>query len=177
MEPNHTINNLTLELDKKLTRNELDLMRVKIVDAIDYCFNKYYPYSKILKIEEITLDLGTIERNNFVEEYIVRLSYLLDIEIRKLFQKEGVDVLIDQQNIFNDLELFIYFLKKGVMISDSDALSNIFKRLIKNDLQSLLFNLKKMLIDATVKERFFHQLTEDQLDEYWKSVRPIIFLR
>ena len=84
MELNHTINNLTLELDKELTRNELDLMRVKIVDAIDYCFNKYYPYSKILQIEEITLDLGTIERNNFVEEYIVRLSYLLDIEIRKL---------------------------------------------------------------------------------------------
>ena len=177
MEPNHTINNLTLELDKELTRNELDLMKVKIVDAIDYCFNKYYPYSKILQIEEITLDLGTIERNNFVEEYIVRLSYLLDIEIRKLFQKEGVDVLIDQQNIFNDLELFIYFLKKGVMISDSDTLSNIFKRLIKNDLQSLLFNLKKTLSDDTVKERFFHQLTEDQLDEYWKSVRPIIFLR
>ena len=88
-------------------------MKVKIVDAIDYCFNKYYPYSKILQIEEITLDLGTIERNNFDEEYIVRLSYLLDTEIRKLFQREGVDVLIDQQNIFNDLELFIYFLKRG----------------------------------------------------------------
>ena len=80
MEPNHIINNLTLELDKELTRNELGLMKVKIVDAIDYCFNKYYPYSKILQIEEITLDLGTIERNNFVAEYIVRLSYLLDID-------------------------------------------------------------------------------------------------
>ena len=175
MEPNHTINNLTIELDKELTRYELDLMKAKILDAIDYCFNKYYPYSKVLQIEEITLDLGTIERNNFDEEYIVRLSYLLDTEIRKLFQKEGVDVLIDQQNIFNDLELFIYFLKRGVMISDSDTLSNIFQRLIKNDLQSLLFNLKKTLRDETVKERFFHQLKEDQLDEYWKSVRPLIF--
>ena len=120
MEPNHTINHLTIELDKELTRNELDIMKAKILDAIDYCFNKYYPYSKVLQIEEIILDLGTIERNNFDEEYIVRLSYLLDTEIRKLFQKEGADVIIDQQNIFNDLELFIYFLKKGVMISGSD---------------------------------------------------------
>ena len=92
-----------------------------------------------------------------------------------MFQREGVDVLIDQQNIFNDLELFIYFLKRGVMISASDTLSNIFQRLLKNDFQSLLFNLKKTLSDETVKERFFHQLKEDQLDEYWKSARPIIF--
>ena len=65
MEPNHLINTLTLELDKGLSRDEVDRLKSRILDAIDYCFNKYYPYSKTLQIENFSLDLGTIDKNNF----------------------------------------------------------------------------------------------------------------
>lgn len=176
MEPNHLIKNLTLELDKKLITNQLVRLRPKIIDAINYCFNKYYPYAKHLNIEDISLDLGTLDSKNFDEEFIVRLSYLLDTELAKLLQQKNIDELIDQQNILNDLELFVYFLKTGVMISGSDSLTSLFQRLIKNDLHSLRFNLKKVLSAETIKERFFHQIKEDQLDEYWLSVKPIIYL-
>ncbi len=81
--------------------------------------SKYYPYAKHLNIEDISLDLGTMDRKNFQEEFIVRLSYLLDTELAKLLHRENIDELIDQQNILNDLELFVYFLKTGVMISGS----------------------------------------------------------
>ena len=176
MEPNHLINTLTLELDKELSTTEAGRLKSRILDAIDYCFNKYYPYAKHLKIEDISLDLGTIDSKNFQEEFIVRLSYLLDTELAKLLQQENIDELIDRQNILNDLELFIYFLKTGVMISGSDSVTSVFQRLIKNDLHSLKFNLKNTLNDRAIKERFFHQIKEDQLDEYWLSVEPIIYL-
>ena len=176
MEPNHLINTLTLELDKGLSRDEVDRLKSRILDAIEYCFSKYYPYAKHLNIEDISLDLGTIDSKNFQEEFIVRLSYLLDTELAKLLQQKNIDQLIDQQNILNDLELFVYFLKTGVMISGSDSLTSLFQRLIKNDLHSLRFNLKKVLSDEIFKERFFHQIKEDQLDEYWLSVEPIIYL-
>ena len=77
MEPNHLINTLTLELDKELSTTEAGRLKSRILDAIDYCFNKYYPYAKHLKIEDISLDLGTIDSKNFQEEFIVILSYLL----------------------------------------------------------------------------------------------------
>ena len=176
MEPNHLINTLTLELDKELSTTEAGRLKSRILDAIDYCFNKYYPYAKHLKIEDISLDLGTIDSKNFQEEFIVRLSYLLDTELAKLLQQENIDELIDRQNILNDLELFLYFLKTGVMISGSDSVTSVFQRLIKNDLHSLKFNLKNTLNDRAIKERFFHQIKEDQLDEYWLSVEPIIYL-
>ena len=176
MEPNHLINNLILEFDKELSTTEVGRLRPRILDAINYYFSKYYPYAKHLNIEDISLDLGTIDSKNFQEEFIVRLSYLLDIELAKLLHRENIDELIDQQNILNDLELFVYFLKTGVMISDSDSLTSLFQRLIKNDLHSLRFNIKKVLSDETIKERFFHQIKEDQLDEYWLSVEPIIYL-
>ena len=176
MEPNHLINTLTLELDKELSTTEAGRLKSRILEAIDYCFNKYYPYAKHLKIEDISLDLGTIDSKNFQEEFIVRLSYLLDTELAKLLQQENIDELIDRQNILNDLELFIYFLKTGVMISGSDSVTSVFQRLIKNDLHSLKFNLKNTLNDRAIKERFFHQIKEDQLDEYWLSVEPIIYL-
>tara|TARA_B110001452_G_scaffold12135_1_gene9965 strand:- start:3813 stop:11204 length:7392 start_codon:yes stop_codon:yes gene_type:complete len=176
MEPNHLINTLTLELDKGLSRDEVDRLKSRILDAIEYCFSKYYPYAKHLNIEDISLDLGTIDSKNFQEEFIVRLSYLLDTELAKLLQQKNIDELIDQQNILNDLELFVYFLKTGVMISGSDSLTSLFQRLIKNDLHSLRFNLKKVLSDEIFKERFFHQIKEDQLDEYWLSIEPIIYL-
>ena len=176
MEPNHLINTLTLELDKGLSRDEVDRLKSRILDAIEYCFSKYYPYAKHLNIEDISLDLGTIDSKNFQEEFIVRLSYLLDTELAKLLQQKNIDQLIDQQNILNDLELFVYFLKTGVMISGSDSLTSLFQRLIKNDLHSLRFNLKKVLSDEIFKERFFHQIKEDQLDEYWLSIEPIIYL-
>ncbi len=176
MEPNHLINNLILELDKELSTTEVGRLRSKILDAINYYFDKYYPYSKHLNIEDISLDLGTMDRKNFQEEFIVRLSYLLDTELAKLLHQENIDELIDQQNILNDLELFVYFLKTGVMISGLDSLISLFQRLIKNDLYSLRFNLKKVLSDETIKERFFHQIKEDQLDEYWLGVEPIIYL-
>ena len=176
MEPNHLINTLTLELDKELSTTEAGRLKSRILDAIDYCFNKYYPYAKHLKIEDISLDLGTIDSKNFQEEFIVRLSYLLDTELAKLLQQENIDELIDRQNILNDLELFIYFLKTGVMISGSDSVTSVFQRLIKNDLHSLKFNLKNTLNDRATKERFFHQIKKDQLDEYWLSVEPIIYL-
>jgi len=176
MEPNHLINTLSLELDKELSTTEAGRLKSRILDAIDYCFNKYYPYAKNLKIEDISLDLGTIDSKNFQEEFIVRLSYLLDTELAKLLQQENIDELIDRQNILNDLELFIYFLKTGVMISGSDSVTSVFQRLIKNDLHSLKFNLKNTLNDRAIKERFFHQIKEDQLDEYWLNVEPIIYL-
>ena len=176
MEPNHLINTLTLELDKELSTTEAGRLKSRILDAIDYCFNKYYPYAKHLKIEDISLDLGTIDSKNFQEEFIVRLSYLLDTQLAKLLQQENIDELIDRQNILNDLELFLYFLKTGVMISGSDSVTSVFQRLIKNDLHSLKFNLKNTLNDRAIKERFFHQIKEDQLDEYWLSVEPIIYL-
>ena len=176
MEPNHLINNLILEFDKELSTTDVGRLRPRILDAINYYFSKYYPYAKHLNIEDISLDLGTIDSKNFQEEFIVRLSYLLDIELAKLLHRENIDELIDQQNILNDLELFVYFLKTGVMISDSDSLTSLFQRLIKNDLHSLRFNIKKVLSDETIKERFFHQIKEDQLDEYWLSVEPIIYL-
>ena len=147
MEPNHLINNLILEFDKELSTTEVGRLRPRILDAINYYFDKYYPYSKHLNIEDISLDLGTMDRKNFQEEFIVRLSYLLDIELAKLLHRENIDELIDQQNILNDLELFVYFLKTGVMISDSDSLTSLFQRLIKNDLHSLRFNIKKVLIN------------------------------
>ncbi|MGY8982573.1 MAG: contractile injection system tape measure protein, partial [Cytophagales bacterium] len=84
MEPNHLINTLTLELDKELSTTEAGRLKSRILEAIDYCFNKYYPYAKHLKIEDISLDLGTIDSKNFQEEFIVRLSYLLDTELAKL---------------------------------------------------------------------------------------------
>ena len=120
--------------------------------------------------------MGTIDSKNFQEEFIVRLSYLLDTQLAKLLQQENIDELIDRQNILNDLELFLYFLKTGVMISGSDSVTSVFQRLIKNDLHSLKFNLKNTLNDRAIKERFFHQIKEDQLDEYWLSVEPIIYL-
>jgi len=150
MEPNHLINNLILEFDKELSTTEVGHLRPRILDAINYYFSKYYPYTKHLNIEDISLDLGTIDSKNFQEEFIVRLSYLLDIELAKLLHRENIDELIDQQNILNDLELFVYFLKTGVMISDSDSLTSLFQRLIKNDLHSLRFNIKKVLSDETI---------------------------
>ena len=106
-------------------------MKSRILDAIEYCFSKYYPYAKHLNIEDISLDLGTIDSKNFQEEFIVRLSYLLDTELAKLLQQENIDELIDQQNILNDLELFVYFLKTGVMISGSDSLTSSFPKINK----------------------------------------------
>ncbi|MDA8707216.1 contractile injection system tape measure protein [Cyclobacteriaceae bacterium] len=176
MEQTHLINTLTLELDKELSASEVGRLKSRILDAIDYCFNKYYPYSKTLQIENFSLDLGTIDKNNFEEEFIVRLSYMLDTEVGKLLQQENIDALIDQQNIFSDLELLIYFLKTGVMTSGSDAATPLFHRLIKKDLQSLRFNLEKTLDNEATKKRLFHQIKENQLDEYWLNVEPIVYL-
>ena len=176
MEPTHLINTLTLELDKELSASEVGRLKSRILDAIDYCFNKYYPYSKTLQIENFSLDLGTIDKNDFEEEFIVRLSYMLDTEVGKLLQQENIDALIDQQNIFSDLELLIYFLKTGVMTSGSDAATPLFHRLIKKDLQSLRFNLEKTLDNEATKKRLFHQIKENQLDEYWLNVEPIVYL-
>ena len=62
------------------------------------------------------------------------------------------------------------------MTSGSDAATPLFHRLIKKDLQSLRFNLEKTLDNEATKKRLFHQIKENQLDEYWLNVEPIVYL-
>jgi len=93
-----------------------NLMQHELEAGIDAVFNNVFPEDQIIRIDRLQLDLGTVNQQNFENEFKAQL--LSELTKGLLEQKDNLDyadgagVLSKEQSLIGAL---IYFLEKGYL--------------------------------------------------------------
>ena len=164
----HYIENLSVNIDGKLNSVLKEFLLTQLPAIIDKYFEKYDDASDI-EIDEINFDLGNISSQNFEEEFKIRVSYLLDQELAKLYKNKPqlADLRINRQ-LFG-VDVLIEFLKTGVLYQKDKSLKAFFEELLQSNYDLLVQELRTLSQNNIAIERFVRQVDQTLIVSFGKQ--------
>ncbi len=173
MKKAHEIDRLSLKVNGKLSSEFYRFIQDELEKTLLKYFDKHFPSDKILTIKRIELDLGTLTSGKyFNQEFIVRLSYLLDTELAKFFKDTSNITLIESNIAISAIENFIHYLKTGFSKVEGVTLSTLFEELLNDNLNYLRGIIESTKESETQYQRLLYQVPFSLLERYWKKVYP-----
>ena len=122
----HEIRKIEVKIAGNPDSDIQDLIKRLVPEIAGKYFDQYMPLNKDVFIDKIELNLGTIKKQNFEDEFAVRLSYLLNSEFKKFFLKIDVLELMDGKFLHSTAEIFTHYLKAGFSKGDKKDLTMLF---------------------------------------------------
>ena len=171
----HEINKIHFQIDGKVTFEIRKTIEDVVPEIIETYFNQFDRSDRLIPIKRFHFDLGKIKASNFKDELIVRLSYLLQTELKDLFESTDFTDEVEKTIKLSYGEAIIKYLKEGWSQYDSYDLNDLFVHLLKEDFELL----RAILSDGSrIKEisiRLFYQLDYRYLKEFWIRSMPLQF--
>ncbi|MEY4930476.1 MAG: hypothetical protein RI909_1200, partial [Bacteroidota bacterium] len=173
MKKAHEIDRLSVKVNGKLSQELYKFIQDEVKKVLLKYFDRHFPSEKILTIKRIELDLGTLTNGKyFKQEFIVRLSYLLETELSKFFQDTSNITLIESNMAVNAIENFIHYLKTGFSKVEGVTLSMLFEELLNDHLNDLRGIIESAKESETQYQRLLYQVPFSLLERYWKKIYP-----
>lgn len=171
----HEINKLEFQIDGYTDHEIEQTIREVLTDVIETYFDKYSLPDKSIFIDKIQFDLGTIKSGNFKEELVVRISYLLQTELRKFFDQPNIEDRLEEKIIISYTDAFITYLQKGYSKLDSQDLGQLFEHLLLTNIAQLREIMREVRQSPSARQRLFYQVKYESLEQYWSKVHTKVF--
>ena len=156
------------------------LMQHELEAGIDAVFNNVFPEDRIIRIDRLQLDLGTVNQQNFENEFkaqlLSELAKSLSQQKDNLGYADGAGVLSKEQSLIGAL---IYFLEKGYLPwYQSAATMDVWETEILNSFTTRQYQqffekvLLKQPVNEAVIERLIQQFSDKFLGELLSGAMP-----
>ncbi|MCR9250567.1 MAG: contractile injection system tape measure protein [bacterium] len=173
-ENKHEINQIRLELDGQLSNETLQSLKDEILAAIESCFDEFSGPEDHVFIDKIELDLGEIKSEHLLEEFKVRIIYLLRQEFEKSLtqMREKQKLSPPRRKEKRLIENFLDYLVLGYSKAKESGLSSLFEQISKENVDKISEIFDSAYLTSSSKERILNQIRFGQLDTYWTGVIP-----
>lgn len=148
----------------------------RILPAMDKVFSELVPPNATLRLDQLSLDLGTIAIENLEREIIIQVKEQLSDAIIKIEQQEGTPLIrkkvIDGnkellKNGSTEIKALAFFIKNGIYPwwfsgKDSLAPATLFDKIKKQSPQKII-ELLRANVDAVFQKRVERQFALEQI--------------
>ncbi|MEQ9289292.1 MAG: contractile injection system tape measure protein [Cyclobacteriaceae bacterium] len=175
MHEGHEILKLKIELGGSVDPDLENALREYVPEIIEAALEKNDPGNKTIIIDKIHLDLGRIKRHNLRDELLVRITYLLNAELEKLFAIKDFDAKLEQKINLTNAELFLFYLERGYGQKGDEDLSILFELLSETDFRYLNATIEEAKRSENALIRLFYQVKFELLISYWAKSYPMVY--
>lgn len=163
------IDQLKIGLSGNLDASKQLIIQNVTLEILDRIYSKYF-IGLDFEIEEINLDLGSLPINHFTEEYAVRLSFLLENEIKKFLAENHKS--IEYQSSFGLIDEIRHYFTYGFSFSNEISFYDLFTQGLTKDYKSLYLAISEIAAQEIVKERLLKQLDYELAEVLWQLNFP-----
>ncbi|ELR71182.1 hypothetical protein C900_02986 [Fulvivirga imtechensis AK7] len=146
---------------------EIQDSKEEIFDIISRVFDKYFPDDRLIEIDKIRLDLGSLPATGFKQEYQRRLVLLLETELKKISEKPEFQGYVGQQpvRVHGRLELLKRYFLRGYepsLQNEADFDPNVIvEELLITDTERFANKLAPVWASGNGRKRLQYQLHKD----------------
>ncbi|HMR39469.1 MAG TPA: contractile injection system tape measure protein [Ignavibacteria bacterium] len=162
-------------------RNELEyICKNELLPQIEKMFDKLIPENKILRLDNLEINAGTIASDNWKNDLLEIVIREISVKIEELkteerYSAEETNTFIRSEN--NAQNIFFYFLENGTLpwhsgISSRAELNSLTGELMRTGDENFLNKMKDLLRDKSNSlNRLIHQTDENEL----KRISGLLF--
>ena len=172
--------NLTISraADSFAIQNRLSrILKDELPKALEPLFNKFSPNGKSLRIEKLSIDLGTISEENLESEFGDRLLEQLTSSLANIVAGSKDTLITEVSEEQSLIDALIYYLEHGYlpwysMVKDFRVWeTTILQAFSGNEWDELIqFLIKRLLISDTPVERLTIQFSEKFIQTVWMKI-------
>lgn len=159
-ENKHEINQIRLELDGQLNNETLQSLKDQILSSIESCFDEFSGPEDHIYLDRIELDLGEIKSEHLLEEFKVRIIYLLRQEFEKSLtqMREKQKLSPPRRKEKRLVENFLDYLVLGYSKAKESGLSELFEQISQENVDKISEIFDSVYLTSSSKERILNQI-------------------
>ncbi len=146
----------------------------RLMDEMNILFDKIIPSNRIIKLDTLSIDIGSIDFSSLETELPDRLIQKLEQELRLILLHDNAAPASDSPDVFQDdkkgnyLQLLEFFLLKGsfpwwVSGTEGPELSEVLEFLLLNSSLKLKALIMRVGQNAYARKRLVYQFSEQQI--------------
>ena len=170
MSGSHEINKLEFQIEGYSDEEIKQIVNEVLIEVIEKYFDKFDIPDKLILIDKIHFDLGSIRMENFREELTVRLSYLLQTELKSFFEQPNLQEQLDEKIVISNNNAFLNYIQKGYSKLESQSLNELFENLLQTNISLLKAFMGEIRYSPSARKRLLYQVSLDKLELYWSKV-------
>lgn len=177
MSAEHEINSLIIEMSGGRPQFRQARLKQKIESVIQHYFDKYDVEGKDIFIDSIRFDIDSLDSDYIEEELLLRLSFLLDSELKKFLSDPEVISRTQSQRSEILQDSFKEFILNGFSKSDNRSLDQIVQGLLRSDLIDFQDYVDEYSASEKLLFRLFEQVSFKTYEEYWEWSRKSVYTK